>query len=117
MTDKIVVLMTCGTAAEAARIARSLVERRIAACVNILRSPVRSVYRWKNKIETARERLLVIKTSRQKFPQLCAHVKRLHSYAVPEIIALPIAEGSAPYLRWVEECLRPGRMKKNGKQR
>lgn len=117
MTDKIVVLVTCGTAGEAARIARSLVERRIAACVNILQSPVRSVYRWKNKIETAHERLLLIKTSRGKFRELRACVKRLHSYSVPEIIALPIAEGSAPYLRWIEECLRPGRMKEKPKQR
>lgn len=117
MTDKIIVLVTCGSAGEAARIARWLVERRVAACVNILQSPVRSVYRWKNKIETARERLLVIKTSRPKFSQLCAHVKRLHSYAVPEIIALPIVEGAASYLRWIEECLRPGRMKKKRKER
>ena len=117
MTDKIIVLVTCGSAGEAARIARSLVERRIAACVNVLQSPVRSVYRWKNKIETARERLLVIKTSRPEFPQLCRHVKRLHSYAVPEIIALPIAEGSASYLRWIEECLRPDPMKRKRKHR
>jgi periplasmic divalent cation tolerance protein len=105
MTDKLVVLVTCRSAKEADRIARSLVEKRLAACGNILRSPIRSIYRWKEKIESAREVLLVIKTSRSRFPELQAAIKRLHSYEVPEIIALPIAAGSRAYLSWLAESL------------
>jgi periplasmic divalent cation tolerance protein len=74
---------------------------------NILRSPVLSIYRWKEKIESAREVLLVIKTSRRRFPALQAAIKRLHSYEVPEIIALPIAAGSRAYLSWLAESLAP----------
>jgi len=107
MTDKLVVLVTCRSAKEAERIARSLVAARLAACGNILRSPVRSIYRWKEKIESAREVLLVIKTSRRRFPALQAAIKRLHSYEVPEIIALPIAAGSRAYLSWLAESLAP----------
>ncbi|HXP68987.1 MAG TPA: divalent-cation tolerance protein CutA [Candidatus Dormibacteraeota bacterium] len=105
MTDKLVVLVTCRSAKEADRIARSLVETRLAACGNILRSPVLSIYRWKEKIESAKEVLLVIKTSRRRFPALQAAIKRLHSYEVPEIIALPIAAGSRAYLLWLAESL------------
>jgi periplasmic divalent cation tolerance protein len=105
MTDKLVVLVTCGTAKEAERIARALVEARLAACGNILQSPVRSVYRWKNKIESAREFLLLIKTSRRRFAKLQAAIKLLHSYEVPEIIALPIAAGSPAYLDWLTESV------------
>jgi periplasmic divalent cation tolerance protein len=105
MTDKLVVLVTCRSAKEADRIARSLVEKRLTACGNILRSPIRSIYRWKEKIESAREVLLVIKTSRSRFPELQAAIKRLHSYEVPEIIALPIAAGSRAYLSWLAESL------------
>lgn len=101
MTDKIVVLVTCGNKQEAARLARVLVEERLAACVNIHGSPVRSVYRWKGKVEQADEWLLMIKTTRRRFAALCATVERLHSYAVPEIIALPISSGSKKYLAWV----------------
>ena len=108
MTDKRVVLVTCGTEEEASRIARALVEERLAACVNIVDAPVRSVYRWKGRIETAEERLLLIKTRRGRLKALEAAVKRLHSYETPEMIALPIAEGSRAYLAWVEECVRPG---------
>jgi periplasmic divalent cation tolerance protein len=107
MTDKLVVLVTCRSAKEADRIARSLVQKRLAACGNILRSPVRSIYRWKEKIESAREVLLVIKTSRRRFLELQAAIKRLHSYEVPEIIALPIAAGSQSYLSWLAESVAP----------
>ncbi|HKO05663.1 MAG TPA: divalent-cation tolerance protein CutA [Candidatus Acidoferrales bacterium] len=109
MTDKRVVLVTCGSEEEASRIARSLVGERLAACVNIFDSPVRSVYRWKGRIETAMEHLLVIKTRRARMRALEAAVKRLHSYQTPEIIALPVAEGSRAYLAWLDECVRPGR--------
>ena len=106
MTDKIIVLVTCGSRKEARRIARALVEARLAACVNVLQAPVESVYRWKGKVETAREFLLVIKTLRKKFAALEGEVRRLHSYDVPEIIALPIDRGSRPYLAWIDESVR-----------
>ncbi|HXZ13353.1 MAG TPA: divalent-cation tolerance protein CutA [Candidatus Sulfotelmatobacter sp.] len=109
MTDKIVVLVTCGSAKEARRIARALVEERLAACGNILEAPVRSIYRWKGKVEAAGEFLLVIKSSRKRFAALEREVKRLHSYDVPDIIALPIVMGSSDYLRWVAECVSSGR--------
>jgi periplasmic divalent cation tolerance protein len=105
LTDKFVVLVTCSTAAEARRIARAVVDSRLAACVNILPGALESIYRWKGKGETARERLLLIKTSRKRLAKLQAAVERLHSYDVPEFIALPIAAGSAAYLTWLDECL------------
>jgi periplasmic divalent cation tolerance protein len=105
MTDKIVVLVTCGSAEEARKIARALVEHRLAACVSILASPVQSVYRWKGSVESAKEFLLLIKTTKARFPRLKTEVKRLHSYDVPEIIALPIAFGASNYLAWVSESV------------
>lgn len=105
VTDKIVVLVTCGSANEARRIARALVEARLAACGNIVEAPVRSIYRWKGKVETAREYLLIVKSSRKRFAALEKAVKRLHSYDVPEIIALPIVVGSAGHLRWIDRCV------------
>jgi periplasmic divalent cation tolerance protein len=107
MMDKLVVLVTCSSAKEADRIARALVKDRLAACGNILQNPIRSIYRWREKIESAREVLLVIKTSRRRFPELQTAIKRLHSYEVPEIIALPIAAGSESYLSWLAESVAP----------
>ncbi len=107
MTDKVVVLVTCGTRDEAGRIAKRLVERRLAACVNVLDARVRSTYRWKGKVETAEEILLLIKSSKKLFRAVRAEVERLHSYEVPEVIALPIADGSPAYLAWLAECLFP----------
>jgi periplasmic divalent cation tolerance protein len=106
MTDKIIVLVTCGSRKEARRIARSVVEAKLAACVNLLQAPVESIYRWKGKIESGREFLLVIKTLRKRFATLEAEVKRLHSYDVPEIIALPIGRGSQPYLAWIADSVK-----------
>lgn len=106
MTDKIVVLVTCGSQREARRIARALVDARLAACVNVVQAPVESIYRWKGRIETTREFLLVIKTSRKRFAGLEAEVRRLHSYDVPEIIALPIDRGSQPYLAWIDQSVK-----------
>lgn len=100
MADSIVVLVTCGSEEEAAKIAQTLVEERLAACVNIL-SPVRSIYRWEGKIWDEREWMLVIKTQKRRFEELEKKVKSLHSYSVPEVIALHIVEGSAPYLEWL----------------
>jgi periplasmic divalent cation tolerance protein len=102
MTDKIIVLVTCGSQKEAGRIARALVNARLAACVNVVQAPCESIYRWKGRVETAREFLLVIKTSRKRFGALQAEVRRLHSYDVPEILALAIERGSQPYLAWIE---------------
>ncbi len=105
VTDKIVVLVTCGSAREARSIARALVERKLAACVNLLPAPVESVYRWKGKIESAKEFLLIVKTTRKRFAAVQAEIRRLHSYEVPEIIALPIAMGSRDYLTWIAESV------------
>ena len=105
MTDKYLVLVTCPSAAMAKRIARAVVELRLAACVNVLPGGVTSIYRWKGKVESARERLLLIKTSRTRLSKLKAAVERLHSYDVPEFIALPIAAGSRGYLGWLDGSL------------
>jgi periplasmic divalent cation tolerance protein len=115
MTDKIVVLVTCGSARQARRIARGLVEKRLAACGNVVEAPVRSIYRWKGNVESAKECLLIIKTSRARLAALEAEVKRLHSYDVPEIIALPIVAGSADYLTWIGECVSKPESERKGK--
>jgi len=101
MTDKIVVLSTASSAAEAETIARRLVDERLAACVNVV-TGVRSFYRWKGKIEDSGEWLLVIKSSRGRFEELRAALEKLHSYDVPEVIALPVVEGTKNYLNWME---------------
>jgi periplasmic divalent cation tolerance protein len=105
MSNKRVVLVTCGSKDEADRIASALVAARLAACVNILQAPVRSIYRWRGKVESAAEHLLIIKTSQQQFAAVERAVKRLHSYDVPEVIALPIAAGSQQYLSWLADCI------------
>jgi periplasmic divalent cation tolerance protein len=105
VTDKYLVLVTCANSAEAKCIARAVVKERLAACVNILPGVVTSIYRWKGKVESARERLLLIKTSRKRLETLQAVVERLHSYDVPEFIALPISAGSRAYLKWMNEGL------------
>jgi periplasmic divalent cation tolerance protein len=97
------VLVTCANPIQAKLIARSVVEKRLAACVNILRSPIESHYRWKGEVEKARELLLLIKTTARKLGGLEREVKRLHSYEVPEFIALPIVAGSKAYLDWLDE--------------
>jgi uncharacterized protein involved in tolerance to divalent cations len=102
LTDKFLVLVTCANAEEARRIARAVVQERLAACVNVLPGAVTSIYRWNGKVVSARERLLLIKTSRKSLAKLQATVARLHSYDVPEIIALPIAAGSRAYLAWLD---------------
>ena len=96
-------LVTCGSLAEARRIARGVVEKRLAACVNIGLWSVESVYRWKEKVETARERLLTIKTTESRLAELEKEVKRLHKYEVPEFLVLPVSGGSEAYLKWVVE--------------
>ncbi|MGH9352110.1 MAG: divalent-cation tolerance protein CutA, partial [Terriglobia bacterium] len=112
MTDKIVVLVTAGSAREAREIAKHLVESRLAACVNIS-PPVRSIYRWEGKIISDREFLLFIKTKKNLFRQVKDAVLKIHSYTTPEIISLPVIEGSAAYLRWIDESVKKRHKKKN----
>ncbi|MGA2463129.1 MAG: divalent-cation tolerance protein CutA [Thermodesulfobacteriota bacterium] len=102
MPECIVVFVTCGSEEEALKIAHSLVEERLAACVNLV-SPVRSIYRWEGKIWDEKEWILFIKTQKERFEELEKKVKSLHSYSVPEIIGLPIVEGSSSYLQWLLE--------------
>ena len=100
MTDKIVVLITCGSPEEARTIARALVDRRLAACVNVIPG-IESVYRWKDAVEEASECLLLAKTTRDWFAPLESAVRELHSYELPEIIALPVVDGLGAYLNWI----------------
>jgi periplasmic divalent cation tolerance protein len=102
MPDPIVVLVTCGSEEEALKIANALVDAHLAACVNLI-APVRSIYRWEGKIWDEKEWLLIIKTQKQRFEALEKKVKSFHSYSVPEIISLPITEGSSAYLNWIRE--------------
>lgn len=106
MTDKIVVFCTCGSYEEAARLARMLVERRLAACVNIV-PQVRSIFRWQGQIDDALESLLLIKTSHARFTELSEAIHRAHSSDVPEILALPAIAGSADYLAWIAKETDP----------
>jgi periplasmic divalent cation tolerance protein len=101
MTDKIVVLTTCDSEMLAEQLARHLVELRLAACVNIL-PRARSIYRWQEKIEDAGEWVLLIKSRRDLFAALRAEIQRLHTYEIPEVIAIPIVDGSEAYLGWLD---------------
>ena len=101
MTNNIVVLSTCSSAEEAERIARQLLEARLAACVNVIMQ-IRSFYWWKGKIEDSGEWLLVIKTSRGLFERVRLVLEGAHSYELPEVLALPVVEGSPNYLTWLE---------------
>jgi periplasmic divalent cation tolerance protein len=105
-TGKLVVLVTCGSRAEARKIAKTVVDARLAACVNILGAPIESIYRWKGEVETASEFLLVMKTTKARFAKLRDAVLKAHSYDVPEIIALPITAGSPNYLEWIAASVR-----------
>jgi uncharacterized protein involved in tolerance to divalent cations len=105
MTDKRVVLTTCGSLEEARRIAQELVQRRLAACVNIV-PQIESVYLWKGEVETATEYLLIIKTTAAAFERLRDAICKLHSYDVPECIQIVIEDGSAAYLEWIAESVR-----------
>jgi periplasmic divalent cation tolerance protein len=104
MTDQVMVLSTAGSEEEAKKIAAVLVERRLAACVNIVPRIV-SVYRWQDKVESAEEFLLLIKTSRAREVKVCSAIRDLHSYELPECIAVPISSGSEEYLRWIQAAV------------
>ena len=100
MTDARIVLTTAGSHDEARKIARALVDRRLASCVNII-PRIESVYRWKQQVESAEEWLLLIKTRSQRFEEVRAAIEQLHSYELPECIMLEIAEGDKAYLDWL----------------
>ena len=106
MTDKIIVLSTCASAAEADTIARQLLEKRLAACVNILPGAC-SLYRWHGAIEEAAECLLLIKSRQGLWEELRAEIQRLHSYEVPEVLLLAIEDGSPTYLNWLTDQRAP----------
>jgi periplasmic divalent cation tolerance protein len=99
------VLTTTKGRAEAERIAQKIVGEKLAACVNVVPN-ISSTYRWKGKIERSREAMLLIKTSGEKLDKLIERIEELHSYEVPEIIAVPIERGLAEYLKWLKESLR-----------
>ncbi len=102
MSEPIIVLVTCSSEEEGLKIANALVEGHLAACVNLV-YPIRSIYRWEGKIWDEKEWLLIIKTQKQRFGEVEKRVKSLHSYSLPEIISLPIVEGSPSYLQWIKE--------------
>ena len=99
-TEFITVFITAPNEEEASKISRTIVEERLAACVNIIRS-VRSIYRWQGRVEDESEVLMIVKTKRTLFVRLQERVKELHSYEIPEIIGLPVIEGSKDYLDWL----------------
>jgi periplasmic divalent cation tolerance protein len=105
MTDKRIVLSTVGSEDEGRKIARYLVENRLAACVNIL-PQIQSIYRWQGNVESDREWLLLIKTTAEKFPAVRDAVRMLHSYELPECIAINIEDGSIDYLEWIEQSVK-----------
>ena len=100
MTDKVIVYTTCGNNSDADKLARALVEQRLAACVNVV-DGARSIYRWNEAVEQASEALLVIKTMAERYGELEAAIRERSTYELPEIVAVPIAQGLADYLEWV----------------
>ena len=101
LSAAIVVLVTAGSREEAETIGRTLVGERLAACVNVV-GPIRSIYRWQEAVEEAEEHLLIVKARAVDLPALEARVRAVHSYDVPEVVALSVAGGSEAYLRWLE---------------
>lgn len=102
MTGHIVVYITAPHEEEAAKIAGAIVEARLAACVNIVRS-IRSIYRWQGKVEDEQEVLMIVKTRAALFDELLQKVRELHSYSVPEVIGMPVIAGSEHYLKWLHD--------------
>ena len=104
MSERIVALTTVATAEDGERIARALVERRLAACVNVVPGVV-SVYRWKGEVCRDEERLLVVKTRRDRLEALREALVSIHPYELPELVALPVEAGHGPYLAWLDESV------------
>jgi periplasmic divalent cation tolerance protein len=107
MTDKRIVLSTAGSEDEARKIALHLVEHQLAACVNIV-PRIESIYRWEGKVESSGEWLLLIKTTAERFPDVRDAIRELHSYELPECIAISVEEGSPEYLRWLTNSVVKG---------
>jgi len=106
VTDKVVIMVTAASRRECQKIARHLVEARLAACVNITQ-PIESIYRWEGKVADEKEYLMLIKSTRELFPEIKAAISRIHSYHTPEIICLPIIDGSRNYLQWLGDSVKP----------
>lgn len=102
MSEHIAVFITASGEEEAARIARALVEERLAGCVNVVPG-IRSIYIWQGAVQNEKEVLMMVKTKKALFGRLSARVKELHSYTVPEVIAISISQGSDDYLKWLDE--------------
>ena len=105
MTDRRIVLTTAGSEEEAHKIARHLVESRLAACVNII-PQIESIYRWQGKVESSREWLLLAKTTQERFPAVRDAIRKLHSYDLPECVAIKIEDGSSDYLQWLGDSVQ-----------
>jgi periplasmic divalent cation tolerance protein len=105
MTGKQIVLTTTGSEEEARKIAHALVERRLAACVNIV-AQVESVYRWQGNVEASREWLLIIKTTKDRFPSVRDAIQEMHSYELPECVSIDIEDGGASYLEWLGDSVK-----------
>jgi periplasmic divalent cation tolerance protein len=105
ITDARIILSTAGSREEADRLAAALVERRLAACVNVV-GPIASLYRWQGKVERAEEFLLLIKTTAERFPDISAAIRELHSYEVPECVEIPVTAGSDAYLQWIGDSVK-----------
>ncbi len=103
--DFVIIMVTCDSREEARKIANRLLAKRLVACANIL-SGVESKFWWERKIDSAVETLLIMKTKKSNFKKIENEVKKLHSYEVPEIIAIPVVAGSRDYLNWIEESVR-----------
>ena len=103
-TGVVLVFTTIGADTDGAALARTLVDERLAACVNVL-PPMTSVYRWEGQVQTDREQQLIIKTARHQVPALEARVRELHLYDLPEFLVLPVSDGSKAYLGWVFESV------------
>jgi len=106
MAEYLQVLTAAGSEQEAGRISAALVERRLAACVQTI-GPIASRYRWRGEVEEAREWLCLAKTEASRYPEVEAAIRELHSYDEPEIAATAIVAGSAGYLAWLDESVRP----------
>jgi periplasmic divalent cation tolerance protein len=106
MSSYVVVIVTVANREEAVKIVRSLLEERLIACANIV-GPISSVFWWEGKIDEAKEFLVLMKSHKNHFRRLSEKVAEIHSYEVPEILALPIIKGSPPYLKWLNDSLQP----------
>jgi periplasmic divalent cation tolerance protein len=105
MTDKLLILTTAASDSEARKIATTLVERRLAACVNVV-SRIQSVYRWQGKVEVAEEFLLIVKTVKARLETVQSAIRELHSYELPECVAIAVEGGSTEYLEWITDSVK-----------